>query len=131
MTTRVILKGSPNVNIFDMDESLPLNVGDIFGYKAAEPNKSTIERAIYQIESFEKSEWDKYKGKIIERKMKAGQSHFEKWGEGVRFIIIDKEVSVYRSSNFLDENVLSASVYLYVDIYDEAYIRNKKIEEVL
>lgn len=131
MTTRVILKGNSNVDIFGIDGSLPLNIGDIFKYKAAEPSEHTIEKATFQIKHFENSEWDRYKAKDIERKMKNSLSQFEKWGEGVRLIVVDKEVSVYRNSNFLQEDVLSTFVYLYVEIYDEAYIRDKKLEQII
>ena len=131
MTTKVILKGNPDSIIFSIDESLPLNIGDIFSYKAAEPNERIIEKAIFQIKRFEESEWDKYKAKDIERKMSISRSHFEKWGAGVKFIIVNKEVSIYRSSDFLQDDVIKSAAYLYVEIYDESYIRNKKLEQIL
>jgi len=129
MTTKVILKGNPDSTIFSIDESLPLNIGDIFSYKAAEPNERIIESALFQIKRFEESQ--KYKARNIEGKMTISRTHFEKWGAGVKFIIVNKEVSIYRSSDFLQDDVIKSSVFLYVEVYDESYIRNKKLEQIL
>lgn len=138
MKTIVLLKSdipnTPHTKLFEIDGALSLNVGDTFRYKAAEPSENTIEisqRKIKYIEENEDETWGKYKIQDIQRKMDLSRDHFEKWGEGTTLVVESKDVSVYRGSNFLNDNVINTTVYLYVDVYDESYIRNKNIEQVL
>jgi len=130
------IPNTPHTKLFEIDGAMPLNVGDTFRYKASEPNKTAIETAQSKIKYIEENNqphpsWGKYKIQDIQRKMDISRDHFEKWGEGVKFVVESKDVSVYRGSDFLNDNVINTTIYLYVDVYDESYIRNKKIEEVL
>lgn len=136
MKTIVLLKSdipnTPHTRLFEIEDTLPLNVGDIFTYRASEPSKNSIETAQRRIANFENpTGWDKFKIQDIQRRMDMSHDQFEKWGSGVELVVDEKKISVYRGSDFLNDNVISTTVQLYVDIYNEAYIRNKRIEQVL
>jgi len=130
-------------SLFELNESLSLNKGDIFTYLAQEPNKKNIEvvnrksgdgeRAQNVFPQLEKvmDIWSKFRIEDMQRKMKTSQEHFEKFGTGVKLIVIDKFVHVQRNPNFLEDNLFTTSTRLIVDIYDENFIRNKKLEQII
>ncbi len=126
MRTTVILAGK---NLFELNESLSLNKGDIFTYLAQEPNKKNIE--VVNRKSIDGDIWSKFRIEDMQRKMKTSQEHFEKFGTGVKLIVIDKFVHVQRNPNFLDNHLFTTSTRLIVDIYDENFIRNKKLEQII
>lgn len=116
-------------NLFELNESLSLNKGDIFTYLAQEPNKKNIE--VVNRKSGDGDIWSKFRIEDMQRKMKTSQEHFEKFGTGVKLIVIDKFVHVQRNPNFLDNHLFTTSTRLIVDIYDENFIRNKKLEQII
>jgi len=123
MTTKFILD---NKEIFYIEGALPLSVGDIFSFTTGD-----VEEKNYN--GFGNSPEDhEFLKERYYRRLKNAKDQFEKFGEGVKLIVTEREISVGNIPTYnLDNPTKYCSVKLNVEIYDESYIRNEKLKKIL
>jgi hypothetical protein len=124
--------------LFSTDNILPLNVGDVFNYKCSKSRNLDIKvsNLTNKISSYSSNEVRENQLNYLIRNMMTIKEHEELYTNGsVKFIVVSKSIDLNHeldlNTHSLIKDDIICTCYIDVELYDQSYIRNKKMEQIL
>jgi hypothetical protein len=140
MTTTVRLNKK---RFFEAKGNLPLNIGDVFSYIGDETDylSSKIDNITERInqDPYSSDDSKSYSLKHLSNSIERIKEHHEKYVNATdritKFIVVDKSVTFNHQMDLTNrgfiEDHIGCHCSIDIELYDQSYIRNKKMEQLL